>query len=109
MSDYLRKIHQLQKKANYRNSILKIEIDLILDESNPKYHWNRDDWREYIQYQKQKGNKVIYLCGEMEQAQKEELEELELIEQELEELEQFEQMEFTFDFYDDVGAEQEPY
>lgn len=91
MSDMLRKLNSMAKKANARNRELVLELDLILDESNPKFHWNEDTWKEYIQYEKQKGNKVIYLSQRLFQQQKEHIEQYEQLEMEFEELESMQQ------------------
>lgn len=61
-SDYLRKIHQLQKKYNLYNKQLTLEIDLILD-GHPKADWTMEDWTNYYNEERAKGNKVIYLSS----------------------------------------------
>lgn len=63
MADYFRKVKQLEKKANYKNSQIELEFEFILDESNPKYHWNESEWMDYAFIEKKKGNKVIYLSN----------------------------------------------
>ena len=85
----LRKLNSLARKANTKNKELVLEVDLILDESNPKYDWNEETWKEYIDYEKQKGNKVIYLSNRMIQQQKEHIEQYEQLELEFEERETF--------------------
>ena len=65
MSDMLRKLNNLSKKANAKNKELVFEFDFILDESNPKFSWNEEQWMDYAFKERQQGNKVIYLSSEI--------------------------------------------
>lgn len=59
----IRKIYTLQKKAFKHDNDFEFEIDLILDETHPKWDWTKEIWDEYIEFERQRGNKVIYLTG----------------------------------------------
>lgn len=62
----VRKIHNLQKKLAEKKGQekVKVDIELILDESHPQYHWDDETWQAYIEWEALRGNEVILLTGD---------------------------------------------